>query len=429
MLQQLDTAIAFVVVMLMLSLLITAVVQAISALLDLRGRNLVRALADLFEQIDPSLREPHATSGMIESIKKRLLHPFSHVTLATKLADAVSTHPILAHTFTRAKAIRKDELLDVLKDLCSDNPNARIDDILRFKAKKILEKEVPGGAETVDAATMFAEKLAAQFPAIKDDLKNAVVTTMGKVSQLEAGVEKWFDTVMDRASDIFTRWTRTITVVVSVLFVVVLHIDAGLIVHQISTNPEIKAGLAKISDSVLAQADESLKGSDRASAALRQVAKNHNGDAIGTALSAAPDKLVTCAEGKLWLEAHKPSPNADMGQLQTEFASACQQQTADVLEKSEAQIGKLREDLTQTELKIVPHSIDGKLVFGGTDDTVGQRLRDWGSAYGYGRHLLGTLAMVVFLSLGAPFWYNSLEQLANLKPNITQKLEKESSTA
>jgi len=57
MLQQLDTAIAFVVVMLMLSLLVTAVVQVISALLDLRGKNLVRALSDLFNQIDADLRD------------------------------------------------------------------------------------------------------------------------------------------------------------------------------------------------------------------------------------------------------------------------------------------------------------------------------------------------------------------------------------
>jgi hypothetical protein len=34
--------------------------------------------------------------------------------------------------------------------------------------------------------------------------------------------------------------------------------------------------------------------------------------------------------------------------------------------------------------------------------------------------------MVVLLSLGAPFWYNALKQLSNLKPSVTQKIEKES---
>jgi hypothetical protein len=41
MLEQVDIAIGFSVVMLLLSLLITVVVQAIAAVLDLRGRNLV----------------------------------------------------------------------------------------------------------------------------------------------------------------------------------------------------------------------------------------------------------------------------------------------------------------------------------------------------------------------------------------------------
>jgi hypothetical protein len=42
------------------------------------------------------------------------------------------------------------------------------------------------------------------------------------------------------------------------------------------------------------------------------------------------------------------------------------------------------------------------------------------------RHLLGTLASVFLLSLGAPFWFNALKQMSNLKPAITSKIEKES---
>src|SRR6516225_9596833 len=134
MFQQLDSAIAFVVVMLMLSLLVTAMVQAISALFDLRGKNLTRALCDLFRQIDSSLNAAPGPSTTLKGarlwldrIKEWGAHPFSKVTLARKAADAVAKHPTLAHTFTRAKAIRKDELLNVLQDLCSDTPAATID--------------------------------------------------------------------------------------------------------------------------------------------------------------------------------------------------------------------------------------------------------------------------------------------------------------
>ncbi|HEV8382392.1 MAG TPA: hypothetical protein VGQ29_12440 [Gemmatimonadales bacterium] len=41
-------------------------------------------------------------------------------------------------------------------------------------------------------------------------------------------------------------------------------------------------------------------------------------------------------------------------------------------------------------------------------------------------HLIGILMTVGFLSLGAPFWSNVLNALANLRPVIARKVDKES---
>jgi hypothetical protein len=428
MLQQLDTAIAFVVVMLMLSLLVTAVVQVISALLDLRGKNLVRALSDLFNQIDPDLRGS-IQLPLKEKIKNWLTR--RRVTLATKLAESIATHPTLAHTFARAKAIRKDELLAVIKDLTSDKPAGKIDAAVLEKLKVAVAAQVPGGTGTADAAQAIADKLAIQFPAIKDDLKKAVTETMGQVSRLELGVEKWFDTVMDRASDIFTRWTRVITLVVSVLLVALLHIDAGLILRQISTSADIRAGLTKLSDTALAQADETLQDGYRATAALNAVAKKHHDKPEVEALLKNASGLVTCVEGKQWLNQHSKEISSgkdtplDMDALQDEFAGACKEQTEAALAKSNDRIGKIGHELAETDLTLIPQRIADHPVFhSGSGHCV---VYNWAAAYTNGPHLLGTLAMVVLLSLGAPFWFNALRQLSNLKPAISSKIEKESS--
>ena len=432
MFEQLDIAIGFVVVMLLLSLLVTATVQAISALLDLRGRNLVRALADLFGQIDSGLRSAPSdasTKGInnwVKRIKDWWNHPFTKITFATKVADAVASHPILAHTFTRAKAVRKDELLDVLRDLCSDATFGKLEPTVQAKLREILASQVPGRTETSDTAQAIASTLTRVFPLIKDDLNKVVVDTMGKISRMEAGVEKWFDTVMDRSSDIFTRWTRVTTIVISVLLVLVLQIDSGLILHQISTSAEVKAGLMKISDAALAQADETLKAGDRATDSLKAVARRHQGDAIAGDLDGAPP-LVTCADGRKWLEDYGKRINTDIGQVQAEFADACHQRTVAALVKSEDQIGTIKKQLADSELKIVPDRIGGRLVFGDKNDSIFSRIKSWAEAYRSKRHLLGTLAMVILLSLGAPFWYNALSQLANLKPGISTKVDKESS--
>src|SRR3954471_8711294 len=55
MLNTLDTVIAFAVIMTVLSLLITLVVQMVSATLSLRGKNLANALALTFQTIDPTM--------------------------------------------------------------------------------------------------------------------------------------------------------------------------------------------------------------------------------------------------------------------------------------------------------------------------------------------------------------------------------------
>jgi hypothetical protein len=435
MFQQLDTAIAFVVVMLMLSLLVTAMVQAISALFDLRGKNLTRALSDLFRQIDSSLSAAPAPNTALkgaklwlDGIKDWCAHPFSKVTLARKAADAVAKHPVLAHTYTRAKAIRKEELLNVLKDLCSDAPAGTIDPTVKSKLREILSSQVPGGLATVDTAKALVTQLGSKFPDLKLQLDQVVVERLGSVSRLEVEIEKWFATVMDRASDVFTRWTRIITVAISILLVGILHIDSGLIFHQISTSPEIRAGLTKLSDTALAQADETLQSGDRGKKALQLLADRHKEDGMGSDLQedAHAQTLVTCVDGKRWLEEYGTKKRRDISQLQQEFADACQQLTAAALSGSEDQISRMRQELAATDLKIVPELIESKPPFGRAGDSLRERIKCWGLAYGSKSHALGTLAMVVLLSLGAPFWYNALKQLSNLKPSITQKIEKES---
>ena len=66
MLNTLDTVIAFAVIMTVLSLLITLVVQMVSATLSLRGKNLANALALTFQTIDPNIgKYAHSLAAQI----------------------------------------------------------------------------------------------------------------------------------------------------------------------------------------------------------------------------------------------------------------------------------------------------------------------------------------------------------------------------
>jgi hypothetical protein len=72
MLSTLDTVIAFAVIMTVLSLLITIIVQMVSAAFSLRGKNLANALALTFQTIDPNIGE-HAHSLAAQILRDPIL--------------------------------------------------------------------------------------------------------------------------------------------------------------------------------------------------------------------------------------------------------------------------------------------------------------------------------------------------------------------
>jgi hypothetical protein len=398
MLEQIDSVIAFSVVMLMLSLVVTALVQVISALTDLRGRNLASGLANLMHQIGPELRDKLPDGS----------------TMAEYVADIVVKHPAVAHAGTRAKAISQEELVRVLRDLCSERPAASIDETAKTKLKDLLDARVPGGAETVAAARAVTDQLGAKFPDLKNEIKVTVDGAYATVSKLDHQIGLWFDTVMNRLSDIFTRRTRVTTVVISLLLVAVLQIDSGEILRQITNNPGLRNKLTAMSDTALSQANKIFDNSERAMAALADVKKQNEKDAqLVAALGNETPHLTRCVDGKNWLiENIKTLPNAE--KLEQEFDKACQEETQRAMGNSYDQIRGLRSDLEKTDLKIIPAVIGGRPVF--------ESRANWWAAYGVKRHLLGTLISIVFLSLGAPFWFNTLRQLSNLKPTISSKV-------
>src|SRR5947208_16415507 len=66
MLTTIDTVIAFAVIMTVLSLLITLVVQMVSAAFSLRGKNLANALALTFQTMDPTIgKYAHSMAAQI----------------------------------------------------------------------------------------------------------------------------------------------------------------------------------------------------------------------------------------------------------------------------------------------------------------------------------------------------------------------------
>jgi hypothetical protein len=102
-LNYLDSAVGFVVVILMFSLVITILVQMVGLLLQLRGKNLLRGVELLLREVDPDLKNQ-----------------------AQALAAQVLNHPAIADGKKRLGiALRKNEVKLILASLAEENPGLK----------------------------------------------------------------------------------------------------------------------------------------------------------------------------------------------------------------------------------------------------------------------------------------------------------------
>lgn len=198
MLDQLDSVIAFVSVLLAVSLIVTVLNQMASTLFELRGRNLTRALRILFEQA----RGDSAAN-------------------ATKLADTIVRHPLISDSaarsgtvfsfWARASAIRIEELAAIL-DLVDAKPGAT--------------------------------------PPANRDAQTAR-TDLGRVGQ-------WFDSVMDRSSQRFALQMRLWTAVFSLALALLLHLDSFTLFKTFANDREARARIIAASTAIAEDAGEIL---------------------------------------------------------------------------------------------------------------------------------------------------------------------------
>jgi hypothetical protein len=427
--EHIDTLIAFALVMLLLSLLITALLEAINVALMRRGRNLIWGVQRVLIQM-----------GVDDADAKRL-------------AKAILRHPALsASGKVYASAIRVDELARLASDVLANGDGKggeRI--VLNALVRAKLDNAAAGlasgaegtiGASAVAAAPALADlalqELAARAPGAPvnvEELRSRFSNEMRRhVDQAtraaaEAALElgAWFNLVMDRTTERFVSWTRTWTVVLAFGLAGLFHIDSLALLKQLSTDAELRAALVEGAGATLADAEKiQLElGAGRAVAS--------------ESLAAVRKELEAAADSKLKaLAAHLPEPPSDLrtpGQAEAWLADHVADEAARdaIHERFEEENGR-RLDERLAKVRAVGSELAGKLASTGLDlfpppEDWGLRYRDPATGGIDWRHVLGVAITGVLLSLGAPFWFNTLRNLSNLKPMVARRVEKETQQA
>ena len=198
----LDTAIGLVLVYVVLSLMVTTIMEVIAAVMNLRGKRLLQAIDNLTNGL-PQIPAATAAAGR----------------LASDAIAKVSDHPLVSGT----QPGRMPSYVEA-----ANFAKAVLDHLTAF-----------------DPAATTAS-IQAQIATITDDrvrriLANVAQTAGGNVIQMEAQISQWFNGAMDRVSGEYKRQSQRILLIVGIVAAVVLNASTFKIVDELWRDPSLRA--------------------------------------------------------------------------------------------------------------------------------------------------------------------------------------------
>ena len=393
MLQYLDTIIAFVVIILGVSLFITILNQMISTLMGYRGTNLLWGIKTLLGTIEPNL-----ASKAEQLTTKVLTQPIISDSIFSKFKDD-SLLGKLTKRWRLATAISPEELARGLKNLTesictSDAPTATlIDGVLK------IDPEAQRKAQMVQEAFKVlgpnGPNYTVQVDKIVKQLGTSVQESIGKV-------EAWFDIIMKRTSQRFALQMRIWTVVFAVVFAFGAHLDSFNILQKLWSSPGLVSSLVSDKDTILREASIVLSaqgGTARSSSpsvapqilvdAMKKLIEEEK--TVTAGLAAVP-RFNNLDDAVSWLQA-----GLKVDESRKEILVAAYKKL--VLTELKGHAERIKQELEKSGFQLIPKPYPGLKY----DDL---------------KNIIGILVTVGFLSLGAPFWFNTLKTLSNLRPLV-----------
>ena len=429
MLKQLDTLIGFAVVMTVVSLLITVITQMVSTLFGLRGKNLTDSIRLLIAKIDPEIGQANA-EDLVKHILTHCAVSGSAVAMVSTIWDRTPVLRWFRQKWKTATAIRPDELYDLLKEVengvvknsafASSLSGPAATDLQKTAEqvlKRLKETVDPKTEEIIQGVALQANKL------VGEEINEAKALIAHYANMTDAtfvNLEKGFNSVQDRARQWFALHTRLITIAAAIVAAFVLQLDAIALIKRLSTDADLRAKLVAVSGPIQQQADKILDKSQQAmidqamhQAVVAELAKTYPDLPSGLGTHA---DFASIDEAKTWLGE----------QL------AAHPQRAKVINAYEGLIAKAKLDgyvaamqklVSTTGLDLVPTPYPLEFKPGWT--------RQWGMPRlfitdGWSwpkRRLLGIFISAALLSLGAPFWFNTLKSLTNLRPTLANAID------
>jgi len=356
--------IAYTVVMAGVSLIITVLTQMVSASLGLRGTNLLWGTKILLKTIDPEL-ESHA--------------------------EAILTHPMVSDS--------------LFSGFCGQLKNVTL--IGRLVRRWALATAI----RPAEVVSMLAAR-AQEFRATGGDANLAAARRIDAALESSLAMEARFNSAMDRVSQRFTSLMRIWTVVFSFAIALLLQLDTFRLLERLWMDPQTRESLVSTRGAMMKEAQAIGQTSSDAGqtavpgtepqvyeTAFQQVKGQHPTETRG--MGEMPG-MVSYDAAQMWLarqlEANEKRINLSDANNQAILQDYTKTVTAALGDKANA----IRQQIETSGLDLIPRPY---------------RLLHFDDY----RNFLGTMVSAVLLSLGAPFWFNALKSLSNLRPILANK--------
>ncbi|MHC4707149.1 MAG: hypothetical protein ACYS8I_08700 [Planctomycetota bacterium] len=421
--EMLGILIGFAGIMLVLSLVATALTQMIVHLFGLRKQilkdGLTKLLATAWKQrVRPELVQAskelavrHAEMERTQAVVKALAD--ANIS-GDKAAEAVTNAAKAKKAHDEAQAAR-DELIGTTTPAGATTPARTTAPQSDDASSKIVTKAKEMAANIVESNALMrteGSRWIKPFQAkaswiLKEELETLLYEVCQKGDELSTEVvEKamfWFSRMERGLSQRFCVITRYLTIACAVIVALVLQVNALTVLNRLSADPAFRAQAEKMAVDLLPDYETKYadQGSyeDVAAEALLELQKKYpKVEEIEQVSGIGEGTTDTLEELSRILET-----NPDREAISSDY------------EKLVAKVHQERYDEAVSRFK------EGMSILAKFD------LKPFSGGVAFYRspaNWLGLLITVIFLSLGAPFWFNALRGLVNLRDTLAPKEDK-----
>jgi len=277
MLKTLDILIGATTVLLLFSMAVTVITQAVTSFLDKRGKHLLAGLASLLQHLGIQSRDSAET-----------------------IAKAVLTHPMVAAAEGKlGTVVSREEFTTLLLDLARGQGAASLEGDAKTVLQDLLKQNgVADPGQTLSDIRKMALMLEVSNPEMANHMRSEMAIVRECATDYVAKINAWFDQTIDRVSQAFSKHAQRVTIAAAFVVVIAVQLDIIAVVDRLSIDDQFRAAVvgpvaAQLAKTMTQPSDAAAAQTAPATPASNSAAPPTGSASAASSLPAGPPSATT----------------------------------------------------------------------------------------------------------------------------------------